>query len=94
MRKYKSKIIEELMSEITELEYTGTKVKMLLAANIENKFEEKFGILHKARASALLYINHQTYSDYCSGNYNFTIIELVNICIILKCSLKDLFDFS
>jgi DNA-binding Xre family transcriptional regulator len=73
-----------MINETTELEYAKAKVNILLAVNIEKRCKEKFG---NTTAEVLN-------SIYTNGAYDFTVSELISLCLTLECSLKDLFDFS
>jgi transcriptional regulator with XRE-family HTH domain len=89
---YKSKIIGELMSEITELEYATSKLEMLLPANIERWASQKY--LCHAHFAEELEVDMITLDNYLSGTHPFTLKELCNIAYVLEISVKDLFDFS
>ena len=73
-----------MINETTELEYAKAKVNILLAVNIEKRCKEKFG------NTTVEVLN----SIYTNGAYDFTVSELISLCLTLECSLKDLFDFS
>jgi DNA-binding Xre family transcriptional regulator len=73
-----------MINKTTELEYAKAKVNILLAVNIEKRCKEKFG---NTTAEVLN-------SIYTNGAYDFTVSELISLCLTLECSLKDLFDFS
>ena len=73
-----------MTNEITELDYAKAKVNILLAVNIEKRCKEKFGNTTSEVVNSI----------YTSGAYDFTVGELVSLCLTLECSLKDLFDFS
>lgn len=89
---YKSKIIEELMKEITELEYATCKLEMLLAANIERYASLKY--LSYVHFAEELEVDVNTVYEYLSGTHPFTLKELCKIASTLNCSVKDLLDFS
>lgn len=89
-RAYQSSKLQELLEEVTPLEMEKTKVKMQLAARIEDlmkvkgwkksQFAEKFG---KSPSEI---------TKWLSGTQNFTVDVLTEIAFILGVGIAELLD--
>jgi transcriptional regulator with XRE-family HTH domain len=80
-RKYKSSITTELLAEIAPLEMAQTKVKMQLAAKIEDLVKAKNWT--NAQFAEKLGKNASEISKWFSGTQNFTIDTLTEIASVL-----------
>jgi predicted XRE-type DNA-binding protein len=73
--------LRELLEEATALELAQTKVKMQLAANIEELMRSKGWT--KTRFAAELHKSQPEVSKWLSGAHNFTIDTLCHIALVL-----------
>jgi transcriptional regulator with XRE-family HTH domain len=88
-RKYDSSKLEELLDEITPIEMEQTKVKMQLAANIEDFMKEKGW--NKSQFAEKVGKNPSEITKWFSGTQNFTTDVLVEIASALNIELTALF---
>jgi len=88
-RKYNSSILNELLDEITPLEMEQTKVKMQLAASIEDYMNAKGW--NKSQFAEKVGKNPSEITKWFSGTQNFTIDVLTEIASALGVELPALF---
>jgi predicted XRE-type DNA-binding protein len=80
-KEHDSPVLRELLEEATALELEQTKVKMQLAANIEELMRSKGWT--KTRFAAELHKSQPEVSKWLSGAHNFTIDTLCHIARVL-----------
>lgn len=88
-RKYNSSKLQELLDEVTPLEMEQTKVKMQLAARIEDYMREKGW--NKSQFAEKVGKNPSEITKWFSGTQNFTIDVLTEIASSLGVELSALF---
>ena len=88
MKKNSSKVIDDLLDEITPVEMQQTKMKMLIAARMDDRMKE-LGI-NKVGFAMKLNKNPSEITKWLSGTQNFTIEILVEICSGLEMELGHL----
>lgn len=88
VRKYNSSKLQELLDEVTPLEMERTKVKMLLAAHIEDCMIAKDW--SKSQFAEKLGKNPSEITKWLSGTQNFTIDVLAEIAMVLDVELITL----
>lgn len=88
-RKYNSLKLQELLDEITPLEMEQTKVKMLLAARIEDFMRAKGW--NKSQFAEKVGKNPSEITKWFSGTQNFTTDVLTEIASALGVELTALF---
>ena len=88
-RKYNSSKLQELLDEVTPLEMEQTKIKMQLAARIEDFMRAKGW--NKSQFAAKLGKNPSEITKWVSGTQNFTIDVLTEIASILDIEITALF---
>lgn len=88
-RKYNSLKLQELLDEITPVEMEQTKVKMLLAARIEDLTKEKGW--NKSQFAEKVGKNPSEITKWFSGTQNFTTDVLTEIASALGIELTALF---
>jgi len=88
-RKYSSSKLQELLDEITSLEMEQTKVKMQLAARIEDLMRAKGW--NKSQFAEKVGKNPSEITKWFSGSQNFTIDVLTEIAFALGVELTTLF---
>jgi len=88
-RKYNSSKLQELLDEITPLEMEQTKVKMQLAANIEDFMRAKGW--NKSQFAEEVGKNPSEITKWFSGTQNFTTDVLTEIAFALGVELSSLF---
>jgi len=87
-RKYNSSILQDLLSDISPLEMEKTKIKMKIAATIEDLIKARGW--SKSQFAKKLSKEPSEVSKWLSGNQNFTIDILTEISYTLKVSVNDL----
>lgn len=87
-RKYKSPLIDELLKELTPLEMKQAKLKMQLAAKIEDLIKSKSW--SKSEFAEKIGKHPSEITKWLSGTQNFTIDTLIEIAFIFKIKLSDL----
>lgn len=88
-RKYSSSKLQELLDEVTPLEMEQTKVKMQLAARIEDLMRAKGW--NKSQFAEKVGKNPSEITKWFSGSQNFTIDVLTEIAFALGVELTSLF---
>lgn len=88
-RKHSSKILTELLAEISPLEMKQTKEKMMLAARIEDLVSEKGWT--KSQFAMKMGKNPSEITKWYSGTQNFTTDILTHIAFVLGVKLADLY---
>ena len=88
-RKYSSPAIDELLDEITPLEMQQTKVKMQLAAKIEDLVKAKNWT--NSQFAEKLGKNPSEISKWFSGTQNFTLDILTEIAMALGVGVAQFF---
>jgi transcriptional regulator with XRE-family HTH domain len=88
-RKYNSSILQELLDEVTPLEMEQTKVKMQLAARIEDFMREKSW--NKSQFAEKVGKSPSEITKWFSGTQNFTTDILTEIAFVLGVELTALF---
>jgi transcriptional regulator with XRE-family HTH domain len=88
-RKYNSSTLQELLDEVTPLEMEQTKVKMQLAARIEDFMRAKGW--NKSQFAEKVGKNPSEITKWLSGTQNFTVDVLTEIALTLGVELTDLF---
>jgi transcriptional regulator with XRE-family HTH domain len=88
-RKYSSSKLQELLDEVTPLEMEQTKIKMQLAARIEDFMRAKGW--NKSQFAAKLGKNPSEITKWVSGTQNFTVDVLTEIASILDIEITALF---
>lgn len=88
-KKHSSKILTELLSEISPLEMKKTKEKMMLAARIEDLVNEKGWT--KSQFAKKMGKNPSEITKWYSGTQNFTTEILTHISFVLEVNVADLF---
>ena len=88
-RKYNSSALQELLDEITPVEMEQTKVKMQLAARIEDFVKAKGW--SKSQFAEKVGKNPSEITKWFSGTQNFTIDVLTEIAFVLGVELSVLF---
>ena len=87
--KYNSSIISELLSEISSAEKMKVRIKMQLAARIDDLIMESG--LNKSEFATKMDKNPSEISKWLSGTHNFTIDTLVEISEALNIHVQELF---
>jgi transcriptional regulator with XRE-family HTH domain len=88
-RKHSSKLLKELLSELTPIEKMQTSTKMALAARIEDLISARgWG---KREFAEKVNKNPSEITKWLSGTQNFTIDTLSEIAITLGMSISELF---
>ncbi len=88
-RKYKSRIVTELLSEITPVEKIQTSTKMTLAARLDDLIAARgWG---KSEFAEKVNKNPSEITKWLSGTQNFTIDTLAEIAVALGMSVVELF---
>lgn len=87
--KYNSSVIGELLGEITSAEKMQVRVKMQLAARLDDLIMESG--LNKSEFASKLDKNPSEISKWLSGTHNFTIDTLVEISEALNIHVQELF---
>lgn len=87
--KYNSSIIAELLSEISSAEKMQVRIKMQLAARIDDLIMESG--LNKSEFASKMDKNPSEISKWLSGTHNFTIDTLVEISKALNINVEELF---
>ncbi len=87
--KYNSSIIAELLSEISSAEKMQVRIKMQLAARIDDLIIESG--LNKSEFASKMDKNPSEISKWLSGTHNFTIDTLVEISKALNINVEELF---
>ncbi|WP_439504863.1 helix-turn-helix domain-containing protein [Sediminibacterium sp.] len=87
-RKYKSPLIDELLKQVTPLEMEQAKLKMQLAAKIEDLIKSKSW--SKSEFAEKIGKHPSEITKWLSGTQNFTIDTLIEIAFIFKIKLSDL----
>lgn len=88
-RKYNSGVLQELLDEITPVEMEQTKVKMQLAARIEDFMRAKGW--SKSQFAEKVGKNPSEITKWFSGTQNFTTDVLTEIAFVLGIELAALF---
>lgn len=88
-RKYKSPLIDKLLKEVTPLEMEQAKLKMQLAAKIEDLIKSKSW--SKSEFAEKIGKHPSEITKWLSGTQNFTIDILMEIAFAFKIELSDLF---
>ncbi|MBK7811882.1 MAG: helix-turn-helix transcriptional regulator [Saprospiraceae bacterium] len=88
-RGYTSPLIDQLLSEISPLQMEKTKIKMLIAARIDDILTERK--LAKIKFAELVDKNPSEITKWLSGTQNFTIDILTEIAFTLKIDIVELF---
>lgn len=88
-RKYHSKIIQDLLDEITPLEQKQTDIKLIIAARIDDAMKEKH--ITKLMFAKKLNITEDDVAYILSGSRNLTIETLTEIAFILDVKLSSFF---
>jgi predicted transcriptional regulator len=87
--KYSSSIIAELLSEISSTEKMQLRIKMQLAARLDDLIVESG--LNKSEFASKMDKNPSEISKWLSGTHNFTIDTLVEISEALNIHVQELF---
>lgn len=87
--KYTSSVIGELLGEITSAEKMQVRVKMQLAARLDDLIMESG--FNKGEFASKLDKNPSEISKWLSGTHNFTIDTLVEISGALNIPVQELF---
>jgi transcriptional regulator with XRE-family HTH domain len=88
-RKYNSSKLQELLNEVTPIEMEQTKVKMQLAARIEDFMRAKGW--NKSQFAEKVNKNPSEITKWFSGTQNFTTDVLTEIASALGVELTELF---
>lgn len=91
-RKYNSSKLQKLLDEVTPLEMEQTKVKMQLAARIEDFMRAKGW--NKSQFAEKVVKNPSEITKWFSGTQNFTTDVLTEIAFALGVDLTALFGKS
>jgi transcriptional regulator with XRE-family HTH domain len=88
-RKHRSRIVSDLLSEITPVEKVQTRTKMSLAARLDDLITARgWG---KSEFAEKVNKNPSEITKWLSGNQNFTIDTLSEIAAVLDMSVAELF---
>lgn len=88
-RKHRSRIVSDLLSEITPVEKMQTSTKMTLAARLDDLITSKgWG---KSEFAEKVNKNPSEITKWLSGTQNFTIDTLSEIAVALGMSVAELF---
>ena len=88
-RKYRSRVVSEVLNKITPVEKMQASIKMTLAARIDDLISARgFG---KSEFSEKVNKNPSEITKWLSGTQNFTIDTLVEIAMALNISVVELF---
>ena len=87
--KYNSSNIAELIGEISSVEKMEVRIKMQLAARLDDLIRESG--LNKSEFASKLDKNPSEISKWLSGTHNFTIDTLVEISEALNIHVQELF---
>lgn len=87
--KYSSPVIAELLSEISSAEKMQVRIKMQIAARLDDLIAESG--LNKSEFASKLDKNPSEISKWLSGTHNFTIDTLVEISEALNINVEELF---
>lgn len=84
---YNSKIIDDLMDDISPLEFKKTEMKMVISAKISDSMKDK-GMTKRDLSKAIEWVTDKqvslsTINKMLSGTYNFTVDEIVEFELIL-----------
>ncbi len=88
-RKYKSPFIDKLLQEATPLEMEQAKLKMQIAAKIEDLIKSKSW--SKSEFAEKIGKHPSEITKWLSGTQNFTLDILTEIVFVFKIKLSDLF---
>lgn len=89
-RKYSSSKLQKLLDEVTPLEMKQTKIKMQLAARIEDFMRAK--AWNKSQFAEKVGKNPSEITKWLSGTQNFTTDILTEIAASFEIEISDLFD--
>ena len=88
-RKHKSRVLSELLSEITPVEKMQARTKMSLAARLDDLLKSRgWG---KTEFAEKVNKNPSEITKWLSGTQNFTIDTLAEIALVLDMSVAELF---
>jgi transcriptional regulator with XRE-family HTH domain len=87
---YSSPLIDGLLDKITPAELQKTKVKMVLAARIDDILQQKDWT--KKQLAMRLSKSPSEITKWLSGTHNFTIDTLSDICYALDIDISSLFS--
>lgn len=88
-RKYNSVKLQELLDEVTPLEMEQTKIKMQIAARIEDFMKSKGW--NKSKFAEKVGKNPSEITKWLSGTQNFTLDVLTEIAFVLDIEVMALF---
>ncbi|HLZ88407.1 MAG TPA: helix-turn-helix transcriptional regulator [Puia sp.] len=88
-RKQSSRVVRELLSEITPVERMQTSTKMMLAARIDDLLAARG--LGKSEFAAKVNKNPSEITKWLGGTHNFTIDTLTEIAVAFDLSVAELF---
>jgi predicted transcriptional regulator len=88
-RKYRSRIVSELLNEITPVEKMQTSTKMILAARIDDLISASG--FSKSEFAEKVNKNPSETTKWLSGSQNSTIDTLIEIAVALNISVPELF---
>lgn len=89
-KKHSSKVLDDILNEITPLEYEKTKNRMLVAAKIYDLISNVFG--NKAAFAKHIDKYPSEITKWTSGTQNFTLDALTEITWALGKKLSHLFE--
>jgi transcriptional regulator with XRE-family HTH domain len=88
-RKHRSRVVSELLNEITPAEKMQTSTKMILAARLDDLISaRRWG---KSEFAEKVNKNPSEITKWLSGTQNFTIDTLAEIAVVLGVSVAELF---
>lgn len=88
-RKHRSRVVSELLSEITPVEKMQTRTKMTLAARLDDLLKARgWG---KSEFAERVNKNPSEITRWLSGTQNFTVDTLAEIAEVLGMSVAELF---
>ena len=91
-RKHQSAALQTLLDEVTPIEMEQTKVKMLIAARIEDFMIAKD--MSKTQFAQQVGRNPSEVTKWLSGNQNFTIETLIEIAAALDIEVTQLLEYK
>ncbi|MEK6476040.1 helix-turn-helix transcriptional regulator [Catalinimonas sp. 4WD22] len=87
-QKHRSELIQGLLSKSKPVDKQKARIKMIIAANIDEAIQEKGWT--RSKLANELGVGRSLVSKWLSGTHNFTVDTLVDICQVLETSMVDL----
>ena len=87
--KHTSKIMQELLEESSPLEMQQTRMKMHIAAKIDDAIQSKGWT--RSKLAKELGKSRSEITKWLSGTHNFTVDTLTEVCYVLDIEMTSLF---